>query len=98
MLLGTTAYDKLKGIILKKSILNDVKKLSSDAQTSTLEGFHSTLNQWHPKMICFSWLGTYCRRYLISSTKIVLEITQYIIEVNTCGSNEFIPYLVISYL
>jgi hypothetical protein len=26
-----------------------------------LEGFHSTLNQWHPKMLCFSWLGTYCR-------------------------------------
>ena len=53
MLLGTTAYDKLKGVILKKSILNHVKKLSSDAQTSTLEGFHSTLNQWYPKIICF---------------------------------------------
>ena len=58
---GTRAYDKLEVIIMKKSILNDVKKLSPDAQTSSLEGFHSTLNQWHPKMLCFSWLGTYCR-------------------------------------
>lgn len=46
---------------MNTSIQNDIKKLSPDAQTSSLEGFHSTLNQWHPKMLCFSWLGTYCR-------------------------------------
>ena len=27
----------------------------ANAQTSCLEG------NWHPKMMCFSWLGTYCR-------------------------------------
>jgi hypothetical protein len=59
--IGTRAYDKMQGIIMKTSLLSGVKKLSPDAQTSSLEGFHSTLNQWHPKMICFSWLGTYCR-------------------------------------
>jgi hypothetical protein len=42
-----------------KRLLSDIK--CSDAETSSLEGFHSTLNQWHPKMKCFSWLGTYCR-------------------------------------
>lgn len=42
------------------------KKLSADAQTSCLEGFHSTLNHWHPKMVCFSWLGTFCRHILAS--------------------------------
>ncbi|XP_028408641.1 uncharacterized protein LOC114531189 [Dendronephthya gigantea] len=62
--IGTRAHDKLQAIIMKKTILKDVKKLSPDAQTSSLEGFHSTLNQWHPKMICFSWLGTYCRHIL----------------------------------
>jgi hypothetical protein len=31
------------------------------SKTSCLEGFHSTLNHWHPKMQHFSWLGTYCR-------------------------------------
>lgn len=43
------------------ALVNDIKKLSADAQTSCLEGFHSTLNHWHPKMVCFSWLGTFCR-------------------------------------
>ncbi|KAK3728961.1 hypothetical protein QZH41_016823, partial [Actinostola sp. cb2023] len=38
--------------------------MSPEAQTSCLEGFHSTLNYWHPKMISFSWLGTYCRTIL----------------------------------
>ncbi|KAK3746874.1 hypothetical protein QZH41_008131 [Actinostola sp. cb2023] len=46
--------------------LNGIKKLSPDTQTSCLEGFHSTLNQWHPKMMCFSWLGSYCRHILAS--------------------------------
>ena len=73
-IVGTRSYDKLQAIIMKKSILNDVKKLSPDAQTSSLEGFHSTLNQWHPKMICFSWLGTYCR-YVIYIL-LVLTCTQ----------------------
>lgn len=34
-------------------LLNDIRNLSSEAQTSCLEGFHATLNHWHPKMICF---------------------------------------------
>ena len=55
------AYTKLSAIVNKPSTLNDVKHLSSEAQTSNLEGFHSTLNQWHPKMTHFSWLGTFCR-------------------------------------
>lgn len=45
-------------------ILNDIKQLSSESQTSCLEGFHSLLNQWHPKMLHFSWLGTFCRHIL----------------------------------
>ncbi|XP_046856335.1 uncharacterized protein LOC124449458 [Xenia sp. Carnegie-2017] len=58
---GTKSYQRLSSILLKKSVLKDVKKLSSEAQTSCLEGFNSTLNGWHPKMTHFSWLGTYCR-------------------------------------
>jgi hypothetical protein len=46
---------------MKKRVLSDIAKLSPDAQTSSLEGFHSTLNQWSPKMLAFSWLGSYCR-------------------------------------
>jgi len=50
----------------KTILLGDVKKLSPEAQTSALEGFHATLNYWHPKMISFSWLGSYCRHILAS--------------------------------
>ena len=69
--LGTKAYDKLNNLLTNVRLVNDIKKLSADAQTSCLEGFHSTLNHWHPKMVCFSWLGTFCRwgLYLIVKTK-----------------------------
>ena len=58
---GTVAYDKLHTLLTYTRVVNDVKRLSPDAQTSCLEGFHATLNHWHPKMLAFSWLGTYCR-------------------------------------
>lgn len=63
-ILGTAAYDKLQSILLKTGLVNGIKKLSPDAQTSCLEGFHATLNHWHPKMICFSWMGTMCRQVI----------------------------------
>lgn len=53
-MIGTKAYYKLNGIITDTRLINDVKNLSS-------EELHSTLNHWHPKMLSFSWLGTYCR-------------------------------------
>ena len=59
---GTNVYNKMKQILMNTRILNDIKNLSSEDQTSCLEGFHSTLNQFHPKMLCFSWLGPYCRQ------------------------------------
>eukprot|EP00112_Aurelia_sp_Birch-Aquarium-sp1_P022648 Seg6462.1 transcript_id=Seg6462.1/GoldUCD/mRNA.D3Y31 product="hypothetical protein" protein_id=Seg6462.1/GoldUCD/D3Y31 len=64
--IGTKAYDKLAKIILDKQLLHDIEMLSADAQTSCLEGYHSTLNHWHPKMTHFSWLGTFCRTIIAS--------------------------------
>jgi len=58
---GTNAYNKLHKLLMNTGLISDIKKLSPDAQTSCLEGFHSTLNHWHPKMDCFSWLGTFSR-------------------------------------
>ena len=58
---GTKAYDKITSILASTRLLGDIKKLSPDTQTSCLEGFHATLNHWHPKMLHFSWLGTFCR-------------------------------------
>ena len=64
MSVGTDAYDKVLAICGKTEIVNDIGKLSSVVQTSQLEAFHSTLNQFHPKMTAFSHTGTYCR-YII---------------------------------
>ncbi|XP_067029941.1 uncharacterized protein [Acropora muricata] len=64
--IGTKAYDKLHKLLTSVRLVNDIKRMSPDAQTSCLEGFHSTLNHWHPKMVCFSWLGTFCRHILAS--------------------------------
>ena len=62
---GTSAFDKLNKLLMSSRLLGDIKKLSPDAQTSCLEGFHATLNHWHPKMVCFSWLGTFCK-YIVT--------------------------------
>ena len=59
--LGSGPHEKLKSILLKTAVVNDVRNMSSEAQTSSLEGFHATVNFWHPKMLSFSWMGTYCR-------------------------------------
>lgn len=69
--IGTTAYDKLNSLLTGTTLVNDIKQLSGDAQTSCLEGLHAT-QPLAPKlgllfeMVCFSWLGTYCRHILAS--------------------------------
>ena len=41
--------------------MEGIKKASSLAQTSCLEGFHSVLNHFSPKMIAYCYVGQYCR-------------------------------------
>ena len=60
-ILGTDAYDKLNAIVSNTRLVNDIKKMSPDTQTSALESYHAVLNFWHPKMLYFSWMGTKCR-------------------------------------
>jgi hypothetical protein len=42
-------------------LMNGIKKASPFGQTSALEGFHSVLNQFSPKMIGYSYRGMFCR-------------------------------------
>ena len=51
------AAKKLKCIVLNDQLLKDVARLSSNYQTSSLESFHSLLNQFAPKKLPYSFKG-----------------------------------------
>lgn len=59
--LGSEAYEKLCDALGKDNLCKAIKKVSSDNQTSCLEGYHSVVNQFAPKMYSYSYLGMYCR-------------------------------------
>ena len=53
----TEAADKLQAIIEKKTLVKDIRKSSPLAQTSVVEGYHSLLNHFAPKMYHFHFHG-----------------------------------------
>lgn len=59
--LGSVAYEKLCSALNNSHLVKGIKQASPFAQTSCLEGFHSVLNHFAPKMIAFSYAGMYCR-------------------------------------
>ena len=59
--LGSKAIDKLDGIITNGRLLSDMKKLSLPHQTSSLEAYHSVVNDFTPKLLAFSYGGIYSR-------------------------------------
>ncbi|XP_064645235.1 uncharacterized protein LOC135498761 isoform X1 [Lineus longissimus] len=50
---GTEEYDKVCALLLNKNLLHSISKLSSDGQTSGLEGYHSSLLHFAQKMYHF---------------------------------------------
>ena len=52
-LLGSVAFEKLCTALTNNSLVKGIKQASPFAQTSCLEGFHSLLNQYAPKMILY---------------------------------------------
>ncbi|KAH7973773.1 hypothetical protein HPB49_005092 [Dermacentor silvarum] len=58
---GTDAFDKLRGIVENNRLLLDIKQVSPSFQTSSLESFHSVLNQFAPKSFTFSFHGMLAR-------------------------------------
>ncbi|XP_062580835.1 uncharacterized protein LOC134242728 [Saccostrea cucullata] len=58
------AFEQLEKILLNKTLLKDISRLSSQEQTSSLEAFHSLILHFAPKNTAFSYLGMLCRLYL----------------------------------
>ncbi|XP_073236454.1 uncharacterized protein [Porites lutea] len=57
-------YEKTKKALTADSLKKGIMQASPSAQTDCLEGFHSVLNFFAPKIIAYSYLGMYCRHIL----------------------------------
>lgn len=54
---GTQCAEKLKEIGFSTMFVNDMKKISPDVQTSSLEAFHALILLFAPKTTAYSYLG-----------------------------------------
>ncbi|KAM7290133.1 uncharacterized protein ISCGN_002899 [Ixodes scapularis] len=61
---GSPAHQKLEEIVLSTHLLRDIPRLSTSAQTFATECFHSTLLQFAPKQVHFSFRSMKARTYL----------------------------------
>lgn len=75
MSLGSVVHERLCDVLTKKPLMKGIKKASPLAQTSYLEGFHSVLNHFAPKMLAYSYTGMYCRynEYYFALTNICYD-------------------------
>ncbi|KAK7475855.1 hypothetical protein BaRGS_00032905 [Batillaria attramentaria] len=61
---GTKLSAKLTDILESRQMMKDVPMLSTGPQTASIEGFHSVLNHFAPKMYGFSYSGILHRNVL----------------------------------
>ena len=54
-------YEKVHAALTNSRLISGIKQASPLSQTSCLEGFHSVLNHFCPKMIAYSFAGMFCR-------------------------------------
>ena len=61
---GSLAAVKLENIMMRAALLKDVRQLSPQHQTFSLEAYHSLILHFAPKHTGFSYLGMYSRSVL----------------------------------
>lgn len=64
-------HEKVCTALTNPRLMKGIQKASPLDQTSCLEGFHSVLNHFAPKMIAYSYVGQYCR--------LVIELIYYVL-------------------
>ena len=57
----SVAYKKIVAALTNPILVKGIKQASPISQTSCVEGFHSLLNHFAPKMIAYSYIGMQCR-------------------------------------
>ncbi|KXJ17797.1 uncharacterized protein LOC110233295 [Exaiptasia diaphana] len=57
-------YEKVEKALTNTRLVAAIEKASAADQTSCLEGFHSVLNHFAPKMIAYSYVGMLCRHII----------------------------------
>lgn len=62
---GTPPFEKLTELLTKISLIKDVRQMSGQHATSSLEAFHSVQNHFAPKRLAFSYHGMTSRWYTI---------------------------------
>ena len=75
--LDSIAYIKLCSALSKQHLVAGFKKASPIDQTSALEGFHSVVNQFSPKMISYSFPGMFIRYLLNRSFSLFSTLVLY---------------------
>ena len=60
---GTQPYENLRELLTKKSLLKDIRQMSGQHATSSLEAFHSVQNHFAAKLLAFSYHGMRSRYY-----------------------------------
>ncbi|CAM4571891.1 unnamed protein product [Leuciscus chuanchicus] len=61
---GSTVATKLESVTTRAALLKDIRQLSPQYQTYSLEAFHSLILHFAPKHTGFSYLGMYSRLFL----------------------------------
>lgn len=59
--LGSPAATKLESVAARKALVKDIRQLSPQHQTFSLEAYHSLILHFAPKHTGFSFLGMYSR-------------------------------------
>ena len=73
----------MKKALTAESLKKGIMKASPLAQTDCLEGFHSVLNLFAPKLIAYSYIGMYCRYFhFLSIFLFVPTCTSYMFNSN----------------
>lgn len=71
---GSPAATKLESVAARKALVKDIRQLSPQHQTFSLEAYHSLILHFAPKHTGFSFLGMYSRQCYHLKVSILIKL------------------------